>query len=72
MLARARPLDDLGMLGGSAKAALDEFVAAHGGDAAAFAFLPLQIPRQAMIAIVRRTDAAFEAMLPIEPPGRPR
>ncbi|HET9485081.1 MAG TPA: TfpX/TfpZ family type IV pilin accessory protein [Xanthomonadales bacterium] len=72
VLARARPLDDLGVLGGSAKAALEEFVAAHGGDASAFVFLPLKIPRQDMIAVVRRADAAFEAMLPIEPPGRPR
>ena len=70
VLKRAIPLTELGQLGGEAKRALDGFVAAHGGNAADFAYLPFHIPRQILVGVVRRSDAAFEGILPIEPPGR--
>jgi hypothetical protein len=70
VLARAVPLSELGVLGGDAKRALDEFVAAHGGNIDDFAYLPFHIPRQILVGVVRRSDAAFEGILPIEPPGR--
>lgn len=69
VLAKAQPLAGLDALGGPAKRVLDDFLARSGGTAADFAYLPLQIPKQNMIGIVRRSDATFVAMLPIEPPG---
>ena len=70
VLKRAIPLAELAALGGEAKREVDEFVAAHGGNVDDFAYLPFHIPRRILVGVVRRSDAAFEGMLPIEPPGR--
>lgn len=72
VLKRAIPLEELGVLGGRAKLALDEFLAEHGGDPDDYAYLPFHIPRQILVGVVRREDAAFVGILPIEPPGRAR
>lgn len=69
VLAKARPLAEVAALGGEGKGVVDRFLARNGGTAADFAYLPLQIPRRNMIGVVRRDDAAFVAILPIEPPG---
>ena len=70
VLARAAPLADLAALGGRAGAEVDAFVAAHGGNVDEFAYIPFHIPRRIMTGVVRRSDASFVDILPIEPPGR--